>query len=390
MRSCGVIVEYNPFHKGHAHHLKEAKEKSGADCCIAVMSGNFVQRGEPAILDKWTRTKLALEAGADLIVELPWFGAVQPADYFGAMAIQLLSALQVDAFCFGTEREEGFSYMDFVKKEKAHQKEVDQWVQHLNSTHPEWPYPKKIAEAYREVFPKEYSFMDQSNHLLGLAYARANLQLEKPLELLTIERKGSQHRDQKLASFASGTAIRKAVQQRQWNHLKEYVPTVTYQALKKGPCHDWEDYWPQLQGIGLSLSSLQWSQLYEVHDGLEERLQKAFYEANSFSEWKESLDCAHLTQAKIQRLATYILTQTTKKEVAYAWKHPYIKILGFSLQGRQWLREKELSLPVVVNIRQQEERLLRLEQRYDMIYLSPYQTPKDYFSLYKPIIKEEL
>lgn len=390
MKSCGVIVEYNPFHQGHAHHLQKAKEKSGADCCITVMSGNFVQRGEPAILDKWTRTKLALEAGADLVVELPWFGAVQPADYFGSMAVQLLSALQVDAFCFGTEKKNEFSYMDFVKKEKAHKKEVDQRIQQLNGEHPEWSYPKKMAEAYREIFPEEYKDMDQSNHLLGLAYARANLQLEHPLELLTIERKGSQHREKELTSFASGTAIRKAVQQKDWVELKNYVPIATYQALKEGPCHRWEDYWPQLQGIGLSLSSSQWKQLYEVHDGLEERLQKSFYEANSFSEWKESLSCAHLTQAKIQRLATYILTQTTKEEVTYAWNHPYIKILGFSLQGRQWLKEKETSLPIVVNIRQQEERLLRLEQRYDMIYLSPYQTPKDYFSLYKPISKEEL
>lgn len=103
MRSCGIVVEYNPFHNGHRYHAEKARELSGADVVVAVMSGNFLQRGEPAIIDKWARTKTALQNGVDLVVELPFSWAVQSADYFARGSIKLLQALKCDALCFGTD-----------------------------------------------------------------------------------------------------------------------------------------------------------------------------------------------------------------------------------------------------------------------------------------------
>ena len=103
MKSCGIVAEYNPFHNGHQYQLKEAKEKTQADVMIAVMSGSFLQRGEPAIVDKWRRATYALNNGADIVIELPVTASVQPADLFGEKAVQLLDAIGVSSLSFGTD-----------------------------------------------------------------------------------------------------------------------------------------------------------------------------------------------------------------------------------------------------------------------------------------------
>ncbi|MEG0373136.1 MAG: nucleotidyltransferase family protein, partial [Enterococcus sp.] len=113
LQSCGIVVEYNPFHNGHKYHAQKARELSGADVVVAVMSGNFLQRGEPAITDKWSRAEAALKNGVDLVVELPFAWAVQSADYFAKGSIKLLQALNCDALCFGTDNQATFDYADY-------------------------------------------------------------------------------------------------------------------------------------------------------------------------------------------------------------------------------------------------------------------------------------
>ena len=108
MKACGIIVEYNPFHNGHRYHADMARKQTGADVVIAVMSGNFLQRGEPAILDKWARANAALANGIDLVIELPIEWSVQSADYFARGAVRLLQKIGCDYLCFGTEGEQSF------------------------------------------------------------------------------------------------------------------------------------------------------------------------------------------------------------------------------------------------------------------------------------------
>lgn len=145
MRSCGIVVEYNPFHNGHRYHAQKARELSNADVVVAVMSGNFLQRGEPAIIDKWARAKAALENGVDLVVELPFAWAVQSADYFAKGSIALLQALKCDALCFGTESENSFDYADygsfFVKEKEA----IDKLFHELPIG---WSYPEKWLKLF--------------------------------------------------------------------------------------------------------------------------------------------------------------------------------------------------------------------------------------------------
>ena len=114
-QACGIIAEYNPFHRGHAYQLQQARQKSGAACLIVAMSGNYVQRGEPAIVDKWQRARLALDHGADIVVELPFAVSCQPADRFATGALAILAALGCDTLAFGTETPT-FDYQDFVQR----------------------------------------------------------------------------------------------------------------------------------------------------------------------------------------------------------------------------------------------------------------------------------
>ena len=126
MKSCGVVVEYNPLHNGHVYHLKKARELSGADTIIAIMSGNFLQRGEPAIVDKWSRAQMALSAGADLVIELPVAFSTQPADYFAKGAVGLLHAMNCDAICFGSESGESADYQKLAHFLKQHTPTINQ------------------------------------------------------------------------------------------------------------------------------------------------------------------------------------------------------------------------------------------------------------------------
>ena len=126
MKACGIIVEYNPFHNGHRYHAQQARQQSGAEVVIAIMSGNFLQRGEPALLDKWARTEEALQNGVDLVIELPTAWSVQSADYFANGGIKLLQALQCESLCFGTDSTSAIDYAAFGQFVQENQSLIDQ------------------------------------------------------------------------------------------------------------------------------------------------------------------------------------------------------------------------------------------------------------------------
>ena len=129
MQAVGIIVEYNPFHNGHAYHLQQAKQQTGADCVIAVMSGHFLQRGEPALVSKWSRTRMALAAGADLVVELPYAFSTQKAETFASGAISILESLHADFVCFGSENGNIDSFTRTADLLEAHESELSALIQ---------------------------------------------------------------------------------------------------------------------------------------------------------------------------------------------------------------------------------------------------------------------
>lgn len=362
MRSCGIVVEYNPFHNGHRYHAQMARKLSGAEVVVAVMSGNFLQRGEPAIIDKWARAKAALQNGVDLVVELPFSWAVQSADYFAKGSIKLLQALTCDALCFGTDSGSQFDYAAYGRFFIEEKTAIDQLFHELPIG---WSYPEKMAEVVSRLYPKAQDF--PPNHILGLSYAKENALYEHPMEIFPLVRKDQGYHDESLIvdQFASATGIRQAVLADE--NVSSFVPTETLEELSDTHI-SWTDLWPFLnyQLRASSLASLR--EIYQMREGLEHRLIEQ--EADSFSKYLQIISTKRYTQPRLQRLLTYVLLQITEAEIKKEQENSMLHILGFTEKGQAFLNEKkkQFSLPVAAKIGQQEKEKHFLTYRADQIY----------------------
>ena len=167
MKILGIIVEYNPFHNGHIYHIEKAKKMTQCDYTIAVMSSSFVQRGEPAIIDKWKRSELAVEFGVDLVIELPFVYSIQSADYFAKGALKLLYAIGVTDICFGSEDGNIQTFIDIAKAVSSHQQDYDTLVSSYMKQG--YRYPDACNQALRTILNKE---IRTPNDLLGLSYVK--------------------------------------------------------------------------------------------------------------------------------------------------------------------------------------------------------------------------
>ncbi len=382
MKSCGVITEYNPFHNGHAYHLKKAREVSGAEVIVAIMSGNFLQRGEPAIIDKWQRAEVALAHGADLVIELPFAYAVQSADYFGFGGVKLLQALEVDSLCFGTDSEDAVDYQFFADFNQRHQQEVEQAFQAIRNNG--MSYPQQMTEVYRQLLPEWRLDFNSPNHILGMSYAKANQGFQRPMRLFPIKRQVTRHHQVDIASqeFASGTAIRKAVLSADHQQLEPVMPETTYKLLTSVPLISWESAWPLLKYQLIVSSVTQLSQCYQVVEGIEYRLKEMAVKATSFEEFVSLVKSKRFTWTRIQRLCTYLLIHVSQAEIDGVRSNSYLRVLGFNDLGRQFLgqQRKKVSLPLITKVSKANEGMLSLDIRAGQVYqLLAGSAPQDYY-----------
>lgn len=362
MRGCGIVVEYNPFHNGHRYHAEKARELSGGDVVVAVMSGNFLQRGEPAIVDKWSRAEAALKNGVDLVVELPFAWAVQSADYFARGSIKILQALQCEALCFGTDSGSSFDYADygrfFIEEEAA----IDQLFHELPI---DWSYPEKMAEVVSRLYPAAKDF--PPNHILGLSYAKENATYDRPMEIFPLPREGQGYLDETVVAdqFASATGIRQSVLAGQ--DVSAFVPTESLAELKKTQI-SWSDFWPFLnyQLRGSSLEALR--EIYQMNEGIEHRLVEQG--AGSFADYIQKISTKRYTQPRLQRLLSYVLMQVKAAEMRAEQANTMLHVLGFTEKGQAYLNQKKkaFTLPVAAKIGQKEKEKNFLTYRADQIY----------------------
>ncbi|MGM0123869.1 hypothetical protein IGI37_001243 [Enterococcus sp. AZ194] len=368
MKSCGVVVEYNPFHNGHLYHLKQAREASKAEVIVAVMSGNFLQRGEPAIMDKWIRANQALQNGADLVIELPFEWSVQSADYFAKGAIQLLQAVGCASLCFGTDSEQAFDYEVFGAFVKENKEKIDQEFNSLEDS--SLSYAQKMTEVFRKLYPEISLDFISPNHILGLSYAKENALYKSPMKIYPIFRKSAGYHDNQLAkgAIASATAIRNAAKNNQ--STESYVPKETQADLLEQHVTSWEDYWPYLRYKILSTEVLELQQIYQVKEGLEYRIKKAATSSKTFDQFIQAVKSKRYTQTRLQRLACYILLNVKEHEIKTQWEKPYLHVLGFTKKGQAYLKERKKAsqYPFVSKIGKKEEEQYQLLIRGDKIY----------------------
>jgi predicted nucleotidyltransferase len=380
MKSVGLIVEYNPFHNGHAHHLNSAKELSGADIVIAVMSGNFLQRGEPALVSKWYRTKMALHAGVDLVFELPYMFATQKAETFANGAISILDAAGCDFLCFGSENgeiEDFFKTLDFMEEyNKTYQENIKKYIKTGVS------YPKAQALSFEELNHFD-GLVDLSkpNNILGFHYLKAINKQHSPMIPLTVVRKNANYHDEHFASerIASATSIRKALfstkEQEQSDPIDQYIPSNTNELLTEyhhrfGIFHQWENYYPYLQYILLQSKPNELREIYEVEEGIENRLIKAALESKSFQEFMEKVKTKRYTWTRIQRICLHILTNTKKSQMNSFEQATYLRLLGMTENGKEYLNRKKshLGLPLISKLSSYKSEDIFLDIKASRIY----------------------
>ncbi|MFS0637114.1 nucleotidyltransferase [Mesobacillus foraminis] len=379
MKAVGVIVEYNPFHNGHKFHLEQAKVISGSEIVICVMSGNFLQRGEPALVSKWNRTEMALLAGADLVFELPYRFATQNADIFANGAVSLLEASGCDSICFGSESGdiEAFIHtLDFLEK---HDAEFQQQVKEQISLGVS--YPKAAALSFKKLSPEQDSdLLDLSkpNNILGLQYVSAIRKQKSGMTPITIARKSAEYHDENFASetIASATSIRKSLFSNHGSpeNIRPFMPQSSFELLEKykqqfGCFHSWENYWPLLKYKLLQTSPEEMRNIHGVEEGLEHRLVSTALESDTFLAFMERVKTKRYTWTRLQRACLHILMNVKKAEMEDAQKSSYLRLLGMTNKGREYLQKekKNLGLPLVSKT-SANQRELELDIRASSIY----------------------
>ncbi|WP_128894286.1 nucleotidyltransferase [Longirhabdus pacifica] len=367
MNTVGIIVEYNPLHNGHVHHFQQAKQTANADAVIAVMSGNFLQRGEPSIVNKWARTEMALHMGVDVVIELPVMFASQPAEWFAYGAVSALHATGVvQHLCFGSESGE----IEWIKQlAKQLSQEPEKFKQKLQQTLKQGiNYPQAYSQTVREfsMVNTPIAQLVQPNNTLGLHYCIALERLQSSINPLTIARTNADYNQQDIThqNIASATAIRKHMMNdiHSLKEVQDYMPHYTYDILKKeweqgrAPM-DWEQFAAPLFHILTVYSSYQLQEIYEVQEGLEHRLKQSLFqlEAPSVQHLLSKIKTKRYTLTKLQRMLVRILLQHSKEMInasTLAQGVPYLRILGFSEKGRTLLKQmkKTATVPVITNV----------------------------------------
>lgn len=384
MRVAGLVVEYNPFHNGHLYHLQETRKKILPEVVIAVMSGNFLQRGEPALLSKWRRTKLALEAGIDLVIELPYTYATQRAQIFAWGAVSLLDDLGVTDLCFGSENGEIDPFYKTLTQVEHNREKHDQNLKHFLSQGHSYPKAESLAFKTLGLNLEEAIDLSQPNNILGYHYIEAIQRLGGRMNGHTIKRTESGYHDPDLphSSIASATAIRKHLMKKtgEWETIAQYVPNYTVQILieaaKRNELRSWEDYFPFLKYRLITDPSKLLNELYEAEEGLENRMKRCIGQASTFASFMTDLKTKRYTWTRLQRLLTHTLTHATKEEMQAAseFKRPdYIRLLGMSKQGQAYLNQIKGSLRIPLISRLGKEKDLPSSLQRDLVAAKCYQ-----------------
>ncbi len=373
MKTVGLVVEYNPLHNGHLYHFQEAKRVTGADACVIVMSGNFLQRGEPALVSKWARAEMALAVGVDLVLELPVPFATATAELFAHGAISLLDRLGVvDCICFGSESGE-LVWLDRLATLLATEPAAFSAAL-KDGLSTGMAYPTAYAQAATRLMQAEgYGelALDQPNNILGLNYLLSLKRLQSDMQAVTIKRQKAGYHQETItdAQIASATAIRKMIfgkgkmniaQGADLSALSAYLPPSTVDILIRefasghGPM-SWERFVHPLFHRLLLQSPAQLAEYLEVGEGIEHRLKQTAKTAQSVEQLLKQVKTRRFTWNRLQRMLLAILLDVRKTDAAQMHLKngaAYARVLGFSEQGQKLLRlaKAKARIPVYTKV----------------------------------------
>ena len=358
MESIGIIAEYNPFHNGHLYHLKKIKEQNKNAIIVLVMTGNFTQRGDVSIIDKWKKTEIALKAGIDLIVELPFPFSTQSADYFSYGSITILEKLKVNKVIFGSESD-NIKDLEIIADTQLNNPDFDKLVKIYSKLGKN--YPTAISLAIKDLTNKEIT---APNDLLGISYIKTIKQNKYKIIPQTIKRTNNYHEEKLNDEISSATAIRKAIINN--DEIKKQVPSFTLDYLND--LHKIDDYFSLLKYKIITETNL--SIYNTVDEGIDKKLKKEIVNATSYEDLINRIKSKRYTYNKLSRMLIHILCNFTKEKKEEFSKITYIRLLGFSPKGRKYLNtiKKQIDIPIISKINRHKDPMLEFEIETTKIY----------------------
>ena len=342
----GIIGEYNPFHNGHKYHLEESKKILHADYSVAIISGNFVQRGNVSIIDKWSKAEMALNNGIDLVLELPTIYSISSAENFALGSIKTLNALNlVDYVSFGSEVGDLETLNLFAEIFTKQPSEYVSLLNHELSKGLSFPKARENAALmYLSNIRKYSNVLSSPNNILGIEYLKALKKVKSPIRPLTIKRENVEYNDISIKNnFASATSIREMLVKNKLSKLPYVMPKETYKVFyncyKKG--HIVKDITQFEKEIIYTLRKMtleEIANLPDVSEGLENSIKNAANSCNTLEEFMNIIKTKRYTSTRIKRILVYALLGITKKDMKDSMKNiPYIRVLGFNKKGKELL-----------------------------------------------------
>lgn len=347
-RAVGIIAEYNPFHNGHKYHLQRSVEITAAELSVAVISGNFTQRGSLAILDKWERAELAVRNGVNLVVEIPFIFACNNAGYFAKGGVEILEALGVDAISFGSESGNIDELKKISREIRLHDTEIQTAVR--AAVKDGQAYPRARAEVLRQLLGDDTADVIESpNNLLALEYLRF-IQNAEPV---TVKRHGSGYHDSEpKGNMASATGIRKMLTE--GGDISRLVPEITREILMENRerLADDEKLFQLLIQKLLLTDTDELNAVFGAEEGLGGKLKSRLRYYKSYEDIVESLKSKRYTRTRIGRMLALTLMGVRREHVKAAKN--YIRVLAFDEKGSRYIKQiKKIgscNLPIITNI----------------------------------------
>ena len=372
-----IISEYNPFHFGHLYHLNESISQTNADFKIAIISGNFVQRGEPSIINKWEKAKVALSAGFDLIVELPTLYAISSAENFANGSVKIANQIGSDYISFGTESGDLKKLKNLSSLINKNEKE---YITNVKEKIAEgFSYPKSQELVIDKMFGDEFLGVCKPNNILGLEYLKSLNAISSKIIPITVKRdfEKSSSSDVRALLRTSGFKI---------ENLKDKIPDFSYEILAENIDNgnavlSLKAFEKEIIYILRTIDNEKLKNIPDVPENMLSNLKKFACSTNSLDELITALKNKSITQARIQRILLYILLGITKSDMELSKNiTPYVRVLGMSENGKKILSDISKDINVITSVKAFERtcddsdllRMLEIDKRATDIYTLAY------------------
>ena len=384
----GIVAEYNPFHNGHLYHIENAKSKTESDYVVAVISGNFTQRGDTSIVNKWEKAKMALNNGVDLIIELPTIYSISSAENFANGAIKILNEMGIiNYISFGMEAEditilnnianvlydEPKEYKDILKKE------LKEGITYAKGM--------EVAVCKYLKDDKYKNVLIGSNNILGIEYLKSLKRLKSGIIPIGIKREKVFYNSRRIIDdYASATGIRYLLENRQIEEISKLVPNSTFNILieniRSGKYNiNIYNFSKEIMYKLRSMDIKDIANLPEVSEGLEYLIKESSDNTNNIFELIDNIKSKRYTQNRIQRILLYALLNINKSDMEISKKvKPYVRVLGFSENGQKLLSEISRQINVITSVKNFEKnnkntklkRMLEIDKYATDIYTLGY------------------